>query len=106
MKKIDISKIKNIATRAIETNGAKMTLLRDGVQIASFKGILIDNVKTDAGSSPSTTTSTSRQVLMPVIKQTPQVGDTISYNSEILTITTLINVNPTGTSVIYKVNVL
>jgi hypothetical protein len=86
--------------------GQSMTILRNGVSVGRVSGVQVGRKREDMqGTIPnvSYTAGDEKDVLLAAGKLTPLVGDVVSFSKGEWTIKHVEEVNPGGTSLLWKV---
>lgn len=102
--------IQKKAADAIKKKGALVTFMRNGSSIGKTYAIEATSVSqndTKAQSSLMAQTSlTAKQLIVAVMKNAPQVDDTVIINKSTYTITSVIEFSPAGVPLYYRVEAI
>ena len=107
---MNYDELSNFAASMLIKYGTRLKLERSGSSLATTYGVFVERRASDmtapVTSAASGTTNNTRQLLLPGnMRHTPQVGDYLRGDKELLYITEVETIRPGSQSVLYKVSV-
>jgi hypothetical protein len=108
--KINYTSIQSKVKGILKDVGLPVTIERDGAKLTSGYGVMVGSeAEDDSTGRPAVLAQTSlknRKLLIDGLAKEPLVGDVVTYNKEIMTITLVERIKPAATTVLYKVDVV
>lgn len=107
---INYSAIQGKVKSILRGVGLPVVVMREGVKYTSGYGVMVGSEAKDNASGKSgvlaQTSLKNRNLLVDGMAKEPLVGDTVTYNKELMTITMVERVKPAATTVLYKIEVV
>ena len=106
---MDYATLVNVANAAISEFGLPVKITRDGTKLIACMGVFVAskevNVMGDVASKISPWNSTMKDLIIPGAgKKRPSVGDLVSCTLGTFTVTQVVETNPGGVAVLYRLS--